>query len=85
MKRITRSQAIEDLRRVLRAFVDDETSLCAAVALRAVFCRGLSRWSLAELRERFPWIAKRNFWLDRAEFEERANHTRTTAKFYGDD
>ncbi len=73
MKTITRSQAIDDLREVLRTLVDDETSLCAAASQCGVFCRGFSRWSLAELRERYPWIAERHPKLDRAGFEELAN------------
>jgi hypothetical protein len=73
MKTITRTQAIHDLRAVLRTLVDNETSLCAAVARRGVFCRGFSRWSLAELRERYPWIDERHPAVDRTTFEAHAN------------
>lgn len=74
MKTITRTQAIHDLRAALRPLVDHETSLCAAVARRRIFCRGFDQWSLAELRERYPWLAERHPDADRETFLELANH-----------
>ena len=74
MRTITRTQAIVELRAALRTLVDRETSPCTAVARRGVFCRGFSRWSLAELRERYPWIAERHPHADRDAFVQLANH-----------
>ena len=59
MKRITRSQAIEDLRDVLLRMVDEQNSLCRVVAWRRIFCGGFSQWSQAELESRFPRIPRR--------------------------
>jgi hypothetical protein len=80
MKRITRTQAICQLRAALRPMMDSRTSLCAAVAERGVFCGGFGQWSLAELRRRFPWIAERHPGADRATFvalADRWQRTRT--------
>lgn len=74
MRTITRTQAIYELRAALRPLVDAETSLCAAVAQRGVFCGGFAQWSLPELQKRYPWIAERHPEADRERFIELANH-----------
>jgi len=74
MRTITRTQAIHDLHAVLCTLVDQDDSLCAAVSRRGIFCRGFSRWSLPELRKRYPWIAERHPDADRETFVELANH-----------
>lgn len=73
MRTITRTQAIHELRSVLRTLIDHETSLCAAVARRNVFCRGYEQWSLEELRRRHPEIDERHPGVDRATFVALAN------------
>lgn len=73
MRTITRTQAIVELRGALRPLVEPRTSLCAAVGRRGVFCRGHAQWNLAELRERYPWIAERHPEADREAFLELAN------------
>jgi hypothetical protein len=73
MKRISRTQAICQLRDALRPMVDSQTSLCAAVARRGVFCGGFDQWSLAELRARYPWIAERHPRASRRQLVELAD------------
>lgn len=58
MRKIQRSQAIEDLRAVLLRMVDQENSLCRVVSWRKLFCRGFAQWSRAELEQRFPELQR---------------------------
>lgn len=39
MRRITRAQAIEDLRAVLLGRIDEGNSLCRVVSRKGIFCR----------------------------------------------
>ena len=73
MKRITRTQAIQDLREVLLRMVDQENSLCRVAAWRKIFCRGFSQWSQRELEQRFPAVARPG--LRRAHLELQANRS----------
>jgi hypothetical protein len=57
MRRITRSQAIEDLRDVLLRMVDEQNSLCRVASWRKLFCHGFAQWSVRELEGRFPSLA----------------------------
>lgn len=74
MRTITRTQAIYELRAALHTLVDHDTSLCAAVTQRRIFCRGFDQWDLAELQRRYPWIAERHPDADRETFIEHADH-----------
>ena len=73
MKRITRSQAIEDLRDVLLRMADEQNSLCRVVTWRKLFCRGFSQWNQAELERRFPGMPQRACELQRGHQELMAN------------
>jgi len=73
MRRITRSQAIEDLREVLLRMVDEQSSLCRVAAWRKLFCHGFAQWSQAELEERFPRVPRREPPLQRGHQEWLAN------------
>ena len=55
---ISRQEAITDIRELLLTLADEETSVCEIVARSKVGCRGLSRFTLDELKDRFPWIAR---------------------------
>jgi hypothetical protein len=72
MRRITRTQAIEELREVLLRMVDQQNSLCRVMAWRELFCRGFSQWNRWELERRFP-AAQRVPTLPRPQMECIAN------------
>jgi hypothetical protein len=71
MRRITRTQAIQELREVLLRMVDQENSLCRVAAWRKLFCHGFSQWSREELERRFPAAARPG--LERGHLELQAN------------
>lgn len=73
MKALTRDEAIDGIREALLALVDDKTSVCQVVSEKGVFCQGFSQWSIAELKQRFPWISQRHPDLSRGELEALAN------------
>ena len=73
MKTITRSQAIEDLRRELLKLVDERNSLCLVAARRGIFCGGFGRWGKEELERRIPALLSCEPERTRAEVERRAN------------
>ena len=73
MRRITRTQAIEDLRAVLLGRIDEGNSLCRVVSREGIFCRGFSRWTARELERRFPWVVRREPDLGREHLELEAN------------
>ena len=58
MRRITRTQAIDELREVLLRMVDQQNSLCRVAAWRELFCRGFSQWNRGELERRFPEVQR---------------------------
>ena len=72
MRRITRTQAIEELREVLLRMVDPQNSLCRVAAWRELFCRGFSQWNRWELARRFPEV-QRVPSLPRPQMERMAN------------
>jgi len=73
MKTISRSQAIEMLRREFLKLVDEDCSLCLVAARRGIFCNGFGRWDDAELAKRFPWILHREPGCSRSQVEHQAN------------
>jgi len=72
MRRISRSQAIEELRDVLLRMVDQQNSLCRVAAWRNMFCHGFAQWNRWELERRFP-SAQRVPSLPRPQMEQMAN------------
>lgn len=73
MATITRTQAITDLREQFLAMTDDDHSMCQVAADRGIFCNGFSRFSDAELRERYWWIVRKRPGITRDEIEALAN------------
>jgi hypothetical protein len=71
--RLSRSEAIQDIREMLLCLVDDDHSLCEVVSRAGIFCGGFSQWDFDELKHRFRWIAAEKPNIDRAEFERLAN------------
>ena len=70
---VTRNDAIARLRRELIELTDSENSICKVAAEKNCFCRGFQRYSDAELRKRYDWIADRRPDLSRDELEVIAN------------
>jgi len=50
-----------------------EMSICRLAAQSGIFCKGFRRYSDAELKERYAWIAKKNPDVPRAELEDLAD------------
>lgn len=73
MRRLTRDQAIDDLRAVLLRMVDEDNSLCRVVTWRRIFCRGFAQWDSAELERRIPGLARGEPGLHRRHLELMAN------------
>ncbi len=70
---ISRSTAIEDLRRALIALTDDSTSVCEVVGRLGVFCGGHRRLSDEELEETYDWLVERQKPENREQLEDLAN------------
>ncbi len=71
---IDRNEAIDILRaELLKRIGDEDMSACKVAAQQGIFCRGFARYSDAELRERYDWIARRRPSLSRGELEEIAD------------
>ena len=71
---VSRKELVERLRIVLRQFADEETSICKAAAERGIFCRGFSRYTEAELQDRYDWIMRKRPGMTREELEQIANY-----------
>ena len=69
---VSRSDLIVALRDELSRRAGD-MSICRLAAQTGVFCKGFRRYTDAELRERYGWIAKKNPDASRAEMEELAD------------
>jgi hypothetical protein len=74
MRRLTRTQAIDELRTVLLRMVDGQNSLCRVAGWRNLFCHGFSQWNRAELERRFPHVPRAE-WLQRKHLEWKANQS----------
>ncbi len=79
--RLTRNEAIQDIREMLLSPVDDDHSVCEVANRYGIFCGGFSRWSFDELKSRFHWVAEKHPGIDRAEFERLANRWLLTRQF----
>lgn len=73
MEYVSRSSLIVALRNELSRRANGEMSICKLAAQTGVFCKGFRRYSDAELRARFAWIAGRNPDATRTELEETAD------------
>jgi hypothetical protein len=73
MRRLTRSEAIEELHAVLLRMVDRQNSLCRVATWRRIFCRGFDQWGPGELERRFPFLARAAPGLHRRHLELIAN------------
>jgi hypothetical protein len=73
MEYVSRPSLIVALRNELAHRANGEMSICKLAAQTGVFCKGFRRYSDAELRERYSWIARKNPEVSRAELEETAD------------
>ena len=69
----TRQTLITALRSELAKRANGEMSICKLAAKTGVFCKGLKRYSDAEIAERYGWIVRRNPDISRPELEEIAD------------
>lgn len=70
---VSRSTLIAALREELSRRAKGDMSICRLAAQTGVFCRGFRRFTDAELKEHFGWIAKKNPEATRPELEELAD------------
>lgn len=70
---VSRSTLIAALREELSRRAKGDMSICRLAAQTGVFCRGFRRFTDAELKERFGWIAKKHPEATRPELEEIAD------------
>lgn len=55
----TREQALAKIRQYLAANTRDEETTCQAAARLGIFCRGFDQWNVEQLRDLYPWLAKK--------------------------
>ena len=70
---ISRVSLIVALRNELAERAKGEMSICKLAAEKGIFCRGFRRYSDADLKQRYGWIAKRYPNASRAELEAMAD------------
>jgi hypothetical protein len=70
---ISRPTLIATLREELSRRAGGEMSICRLAAETGVFCKGFRRYTDAELRERYAWIAKKDPGVSRADLEQVAD------------
>jgi hypothetical protein len=73
MDTLTRTEAIDGLRKLLLELVDDEHSMCAVAAERGIYCHGFAQWTFGELRKRYAMISRSRPAITPAELRELAN------------
>src|SRR6266511_3272463 len=71
--RLSRPQAIDEIRRIMNALPQDDMCACAIAARYGIFCQGFARYSDEELKQRFGWIARPRPKVSRAELERLAS------------
>ena len=81
MRRMTRDEAIEDIRAKLLTLVDDEHSMCQVASRLGFYCGGFSQYSTGELRKRYDWVVGNRPWVKRAELEDLANRWQLARQF----
>jgi hypothetical protein len=70
---LSRPQAIDEIRKILKALPQDDVCACAITARYGIFCQGFARYSDDELKSRFAWIARPRPKASRAELERLAS------------
>ena len=55
----TREEAIKRIREFLVASQRPDETTCQAAARIGIFCHGYDQWTVDQLRQRYPWLAKK--------------------------
>ena len=55
----TREEALKKVREFLVAQTRDDETTCQAAARLGIFCHGYDRWTVEQLRNLYPWLAKK--------------------------
>lgn len=84
MKTLTRTEALDVLRKQCLALVDDEHSLCEVAGRLQILCKGFSQWSFQELKDRNKWLTTRRRHMTRAEMESLLNRWELARQFVND-
>jgi hypothetical protein len=73
VEHLSRPEAIERMRSMLKRLTDEDHCLCSVVGRLGIFCKGFKQYSDDELRKRFEWIARKRPGATRETLEELAN------------
>jgi hypothetical protein len=55
----TREEALKKIREFLVAQTRDDETTCQTAARLGIFCHGYDRWTVEQLRNLYPWLAKK--------------------------
>ena len=55
----TREEALQRVREFLGKQTREDETTCQAAARLGIFCHGYDRWTLEQLRNLYPWLAKK--------------------------
>ena len=55
----TREDAIKKIRELLVTSARADETTCETAARLGIFCRGYDQWTTEQLRELYPWLAKK--------------------------
>lgn len=83
-EQVPRDVAINRLREALLELTDDDHSICRIAAEKEIFCGGFRRYSDAELRERYDWLARKYPAASREELEHLANQWQLGRQIFED-
>jgi hypothetical protein len=83
---MTRTEAVEVLRRRCIELTDDEHSVCEVAARLNILCGGFSQFTFGELKDRYDWIVKtRGKRITRRELEDLANRWQLARQMVNDE
>jgi hypothetical protein len=69
-ERLSRPQAIDEIRKILAALQTEDRCACAIASRYGIFCRGFEELSDLDFRRRVSWIAAKRPGATREELEE---------------
>lgn len=55
----TREEALKRIRDLLVTNTRDDETTCQVAARLGIFCHGYDRWTIEQLRNLYPWLAKK--------------------------
>ncbi len=55
----TRQEALQRIRDFLVANQRPDETTCQTAARLGIFCHGYDQWTIEQLRQRYPWLAKK--------------------------